>query len=80
MVISQSMVNVIRPFLMADHLTFTYGMFCFLQALAELCEIKFGKTHPMCNLVSVLEEIEPSFLYLSCSITEVANNLLQCTL
>lgn len=30
-------------------------MNCFLvvfQALAELCEIKFGKTHPVCSLVS----------------------------
>uniref|UniRef100_A0A1A7YJG2 Ubiquitin conjugation factor E4 B n=1 Tax=Iconisemion striatum TaxID=60296 RepID=A0A1A7YJG2_9TELE len=25
-----------------------------LMALAELCEIKFGKTHPMCNLVTSL--------------------------
>ncbi|CAJ1085414.1 ubiquitin conjugation factor E4 B isoform X2 [Xyrichtys novacula] len=25
-----------------------------LMALAELCEIKFGKTHPVCNLVSSL--------------------------
>lgn len=25
------------------------------QALAELCEIKFGKTHPMCNLVSAVD-------------------------
>lgn len=24
----------------------------FPQALAELCEIKFGKAHPVCNLVS----------------------------
>uniref|UniRef100_A0A8C7G092 Ubiquitin conjugation factor E4 B n=1 Tax=Oncorhynchus kisutch TaxID=8019 RepID=A0A8C7G092_ONCKI len=41
-------------FLMAVHLTFTYGVFCFLQALAELCEIKFVKTHPMCNLMTSL--------------------------
>uniref|UniRef100_A0A8C8C7X8 Ubiquitin conjugation factor E4 B n=1 Tax=Oncorhynchus tshawytscha TaxID=74940 RepID=A0A8C8C7X8_ONCTS len=26
----------------------------FRQALAELCEIKFGKTHPMCNLMTSL--------------------------
>ena len=26
-----------------------------LQALAELCEIKFGKTHPVCSLVSSLK-------------------------
>ncbi|XP_026872129.2 ubiquitin conjugation factor E4 B isoform X1 [Electrophorus electricus] len=25
-----------------------------LMALAELCEIKFGKTHPMCNLITSL--------------------------
>ncbi|XP_062397705.1 ubiquitin conjugation factor E4 B isoform X2 [Sardina pilchardus] len=25
-----------------------------LMALAELCEIKFGKTHPMCNLITTL--------------------------
>ncbi|XP_062316266.1 ubiquitin conjugation factor E4 B [Osmerus eperlanus] len=25
-----------------------------LMALAEICEIKFGKTHPMCNLMSCL--------------------------
>lgn len=25
----------------------------FSQAFAELCEIKFGKTHPVCNLVSL---------------------------
>lgn len=28
-----------------------------LQALAELCEIKFGKTHPVCNLVSLFMKI-----------------------
>ncbi|XP_066527459.1 ubiquitin conjugation factor E4 B isoform X2 [Hoplias malabaricus] len=25
-----------------------------LMALAEICEIKFGKTHPMCNLITTL--------------------------
>lgn len=32
--------------------------FIVLQALAELCEIKFGKTHPVCNLVSFVGAYE----------------------
>lgn len=31
---------------------FSYVLY--LQALAELCEIKFGKTHPVCSLVIML--------------------------
>lgn len=35
------------------HWRFASLVFLFLQALAELCEIKFGKTHPVCTLVSI---------------------------
>lgn len=31
----------------------------FFQAFAELCEIKFGKTHPVCNLVSLFFDTQP---------------------
>lgn len=36
----------------------------FSQALAELCEIKFGKTHPVCNLVSVRMDTQSYILAL----------------
>lgn len=39
----------------------------FLQALAELCEIKFGKTHPVCNLVSIQLDVQSYILALQCS-------------
>lgn len=37
-----------------------------LMALAELCEIKFGKTHPMCNLMTCLPLWCPKPLSLGC--------------
>lgn len=37
-----------------------------LMALAELCEIKFGKTHPLCNLMSCLPLWSPTSLSPAC--------------